>query len=90
LNKNFNSFKEEKLKTIHNSVDINSGRSKLFDENNLSTLEINKNDELYLLFLPDFIMDTPFHFLLTNKLFTNYFMKFQKKYLKYQNTLMRT
>ena len=44
-----------------------NGRSKLFKMKNLNALEIQKTEDLFLLFLPNFWMQTPFEFLLIRK-----------------------
>ncbi len=51
---------------IHEYINPKSGRSELFNKEKLEVLKIEKCNDLFLLFLPNFSMHTPFHFLLTN------------------------
>ncbi len=56
-------FKDKKLLRIHKSLNQN-GNTELFDKENLSKYEVNNEQDLILLVLPNFSMKTPFHFLL--------------------------
>jgi hypothetical protein len=49
---------------IDDSLDVLNGRSKLFVMDNLKEFKIQKSEDLLLLFLPNFWMQTPFEFLL--------------------------
>ena len=59
-------FKKGMLKMVHESINHDSGMSKLFNKKEIKNLKIHKSEDLYLLFLPNFFMDTPFHFMLLN------------------------
>jgi hypothetical protein len=63
-------------------IDVCSGQSEFFNINNLENLDIsNNNCDWYLLFLPDFVMDTPFHFLLSHNCY-ELFHKISEKITK--------
>ena len=58
----------EKLKSIHDSIDLENGRSKYFSTNVLEKAS-NEVDYVFLLFLPNFLLRTPFHYLILNENF---------------------
>lgn len=57
------------MKLIHPSISAKSGHTHLYDKENLENYQITFLDDLFLLFLPNFILQTPFHFILSNKYF---------------------
>ena len=60
-------FKEKKLhQNIHSSIDVFSGRSEIFDIEDLEKIAI---DDMFLLFLPDFSMRSPFYYFLSDEKF---------------------
>ena len=58
------------LNSIDESIDIISGDSKLLNYEDIEKHEINKAEDLFLLFLPNFSFVTPFHYLLSNQFFS--------------------
>ena len=60
------------MKKIPDYSRIDRCQSDLFDINNIRNLTINKFDDLFLLFVPDIFMETPFQFLLTHNCYTSF------------------
>jgi hypothetical protein len=53
------------LKSIDSSLNKDDGKSNLFDVEILNNFQVNQQN-VWLLFLPNFLMETPFHYLLDN------------------------
>ena len=53
------------MKSIDSSLNKDDGKSNLFDVEILNNFQVNQQN-VWLLFLPNFLMETPFHYLLDN------------------------
>lgn len=54
------------MRAIHKSIDSLTGNSKCFDAITLQNFKIVSAEDVFLMFLPNFSIDTPFHHLLIN------------------------
>jgi predicted transcriptional regulator len=59
----------KKLKSVHDSINTKNGRSEFFSDTFLEKKLIEKKDDVLLLFLPNFVLRTPFHYLILNEKF---------------------
>ncbi len=55
------------MDAIHGGIDLQTGKSKFFDESYMEEMKNIELDDVFLLLLPDFTLQTSFHYLIQNE-----------------------